>query len=131
MIFKEKVENGVAIFSMRGSLLSEPDALRFRERFHKLVDEGIRHVIIDLAEVTYINSVGLGALISALMTVRRAGGDILLAALDSSVGRVLTITRLSQVFEAFDSIDAAFLRFSKKRPVRKPAAKSKSARPGM
>ena len=111
MFFKEKIERGVAILSMRGNLLSEPDAVRFRKRFHDLVSSNIKHVIIDLGEVNYINSIGLGALVSALTTVRKVNGDIRLACLDRNVIKVFMITRLVQIFEIYDSVDQALIKY--------------------
>lgn len=109
MIFREKIDRGVAILSMRGSLLSETDAVRFRDRFHELAKSDTRHVIIDFSEVSHINSSGLGALVSAVATMRKVKGDIRLAHLDPNVLDVFEVTRLVQIFEIYDSVDRAFL----------------------
>jgi|ERR1041384_2359540 anti-sigma B factor antagonist len=110
MIFREKIEQGVAILGMSGSMLSETDAVRFRDRFHDLAKSHTRHIIIDFSEVNHINSVGLGALVSAVATVRRAKGDIRLAQLAENVLDVFTVTRLVQIFEIYDSVDQAFVK---------------------
>jgi anti-sigma B factor antagonist len=67
--------------------------------------------VIDLARTDWMNSVGLGMLISALTTVRNAGGRLVLANIDK-IESILTITRLISVFEHFDSRDAALKSFA-------------------
>ena len=109
MLFKEKIEQGVAILSMSGSMLSETDSVRFRERFHDLARSDTRHIIIDFGGVNHINSIGLGALVSAVVTIRKAKGDIKLAQLDEDVMDVFSVTRLVQIFEIYKSVDQAFV----------------------
>jgi anti-sigma B factor antagonist len=68
-------------------------------------------MIINLQEVTYIDSAGVGMLVAKMLSVRRAGGDMKLLHLTTRSNRVMTITRLLTVFEAFDDEEEAIRSF--------------------
>src|SRR2546421_12146 len=98
---EEKLVHDILILGMKGRLLSEPESLELRKRFHGFVEQKTTHIVIDLSGVNHINSIGLGALISALTTIRIAGGDIRLASINENVIGLFVITHLNRVFEIF------------------------------
>ena len=59
MQLKEKMENDVAVLSLKGDLLGEPDTTKIRDKIHSLVGDEVKRVIIDLGGVNYLNSSGL------------------------------------------------------------------------
>ena len=67
---------GCVIFSLKGNIMGGPDAEKFREELHTLIEAGKTEVIIDLGKVKFMNSSGLGILIGGLSTMRNAGGDL-------------------------------------------------------
>ena len=113
MQFTEHDRADICVLTMGGSLLSEPEALRLRESIYLLVEQRRRCVVVDLSGVTYINSLGLGAFVSAMMTMRRAGGDVRLAGIHADVMKLFTITHLMKVFEIFTSVDDAVASYAK------------------
>ena len=96
-------------------VLSFPEAVelegeasrRFREKIRRVVDEGRKNVVMDLGGVTFIDSSGLGALVSTLKALREAGGNLRLANVPARVRSVLEVTRLERVFESFDTVEEA------------------------
>ena len=112
MQLHEALNKSHALLSLSGSLLCEPDAFTLRQRIYRLVDQNILHVTIDLGEVNYINSCGLGLLISLLTTIRRAGGDLRLARVGLNVKNLFVVTQLSTIFQTYDSVEAAVASFS-------------------
>ena len=78
-------------------------APRLRDRLVQLVTEGPPQLVVDLSGVTFIDSMGLGALISGLKRARAHDGDLRLAGASDHVARVLAITRLDQAFVVGDS----------------------------
>ena len=78
----------------------------FHGKIHEYIQLNKKNIIVDLQKVEWMNSVGLGMLISALTTVRNAGGRLVLANI-TKIESILTITRLITVFEHFDSRDEA------------------------
>jgi anti-sigma B factor antagonist len=72
-----------------------------------LIEKKPERVVIDLSEVTYIDSAGLAALIQAMQKVEAYGGKFLLAGLQETVRSIFEISRLDQVFQIFPDVDAA------------------------
>ena len=83
----------------------------FHGKIHEYIQVNKKNICVDLASVDWMNSVGLGMLISALTTVKNAGGRLVLANIDK-IESILTITRLITVFEHFDSREEAIKSFS-------------------
>lgn len=84
-------------------------AAEFRALLLSLIDEGHRQLVIDLREVVFIDSSGLGALVSALKTIKRSGdaGDVRLAQVRPPVVALLEIIRLNRVFSSHASVEDA------------------------
>jgi anti-anti-sigma factor len=79
-----------------------------RKQLHDLVADGNARVVVDLSATDFIDSSGLGALISGLKVARQAGGDLRIAAPTRQVVTVLELTNLNRVLRAHDSADSAF-----------------------
>jgi len=99
--------DGIAVLEPRGKIMGGPDATILHEKLHECIEKGQKQVIIDLSRVEWMNSTGLGILISGLTTLRNSGGELKLANVTDKIQSLLTITKLVTVFEAFDSIDEA------------------------
>lgn len=82
-------------------------AQAFRELVAEVVADGRPRVVVDLAEVAFVDSSGLGALIAALKTCRQAGGDLRIAAVPPQVGTVLELTQMHRVLRAHADVDEA------------------------
>jgi anti-sigma B factor antagonist len=107
--FKEK--NGVTILEPRGKIMGGPDATILHDKLHDLIAEKKLKVVIDLSEVDWMNSTGLGILISGLTTLRNNQGDLKLASVTEKIQSLLTITKLITVFEAYDTVEEAITSF--------------------
>ena len=115
MNVKESLEGGITVVRVEGDFLSEPDQRIFTERIRELVRKGMRHVVIDLAKVKHMNSCGLGSLVCALTTLRKAGGDIRLAGMGTGVHDLFIITQLERIFEVFPTTEQAVDKFQADR----------------
>jgi anti-sigma B factor antagonist len=78
-----------------------------RERIVKLVEEGKIRLVVNLSDVGFMDSSGLGALVGALKRVNERGGRLVLACPEGSPLKVLTITGLDKVFPIHSSVDEA------------------------
>jgi anti-sigma B factor antagonist len=107
MKLSDSEKNGVAILEPKGKIMGGPDATLLHDKLHELIEKGQKKVIIDLAKVEWMNSTGLGILISSLTTLRNSQGELKLANVTQKIQSLLTITKLVTVFEAFDSVDEA------------------------
>ena len=104
-------KEGVAVLEPKGKIMGGPDATLLHEKLHECIEKGTKKVIIDLADVDWMNSTGLGILISGLTTLRNNGGELKLANVTEKIQSLLAITKLVTVFEAYDSVDDAIKSF--------------------
>jgi anti-sigma B factor antagonist len=104
-------ENNVVIIEPKGKIMGGPESIELHDLLHELIDAGKKNVVVDLSKVDWMNSSGLGILISGLTTVRRAGGELRLAQVTDKIQSLLTITKLITVFKAYDTIEEAIKSF--------------------
>ena len=78
----------------------------FRESIQSLLMEG-KNLVLDMSNITFVDSAGLGALLSALKQVSSVGGSLRLACLNDDVLNLFRLVRMNRVFEIFDSVDEA------------------------
>jgi len=101
------MEENVFVIKITGELMAGQDS----EKLRNVVDETIQseqvNVVVDMEEVNWMNSSGLGMLISALTSLRSSGGDMRLANLSERLKRPMQITKLDTVFQDFDSVAEA------------------------
>lgn len=84
-----------------------PAVTDFKEELKGLIDDGKTNVVADLSKVSFMNSSGLGAMISALTTLRNAGGDLKLCGASDRIESLLVVTKLITVFDHYKSLDEA------------------------
>jgi anti-sigma B factor antagonist len=112
MKLKSERHGSVVVMEMKGKVMGGPDATVFRDELKKHLDDGIRKVVIDLGKVDWMNSSGLGILIGGLTTVKNSTGEMKLARTTDKIQSLLMITKLVQVFDTYDSVEAAIASFS-------------------
>ena len=83
-------------------------ASTLRKQLQDIVEGGSSRIVVDLSATEFIDSSGLGALISGLKIARQEGGDLRIAATPEQVGTVLELTNLNRVLPTYDSVDTAF-----------------------
>lgn len=93
--------SGVQVINCAGRIVFGDEASQLRELVKRQIPENNR-IVLNLADVSYIDSGGIGTLVSLFTSARNAGGDIKLANLTKRVGDLLQITKLITVFESYD-----------------------------
>jgi anti-sigma B factor antagonist len=101
----------VLIIALKGKIMGGPESAQFHEQLKQAIAHGERKVVLDLGGVEWMNSTGLGLLISGFTTLRNAGGEMKLARSTEKIQSLLVITKLNTVFEGHDSIEAAVSSF--------------------
>ncbi|MBD3409280.1 MAG: anti-sigma factor antagonist [Ignavibacteriales bacterium] len=106
---KTKMEEryGAVVLSLSGNVMGGPDVAEFSDLLHKLLDEGKKNVVVDLAGVKFMNSSGLGMLISGMTTMTKGEGTFALANVGEKIQSLLMITKLITIFKTYDSVDDA------------------------
>ena len=99
---KTRRTEDVVILDLAGKLTIGEPVLSLRDTLRSLTGEGERKFILNLGEVTYIDSSGLGELVSSFTTIRNKGGDVKLLKLTSKTRDLLQMTKLLTVFDVYD-----------------------------
>jgi anti-sigma B factor antagonist len=104
--------DGVLVVDCSGRLLFGEESARLREIVKELLSQNPK-IVMNLREVNFIDSGGLGTLVSLFTSARNAGGAVKLASLNQRVGDLLQITKLFTIFEVFDDEQKAALSFKR------------------
>jgi anti-sigma B factor antagonist len=107
-----RTNDGVLVVDCTGRIIFGEESSLLREEVQKAVSENKR-ILLNLGEVNYIDSGGLGILVALDTTARNAGSTIKLAKLTKRVGDLLQVTKLLTVFDVHDSEAAAIESFRK------------------
>ena len=103
---------GALVVDCSGRLMFGEESASLRDTVKKLLAERPK-IVMNLREVNYIDSGGLGTLVSLYTTARNAGGAVKLASLSQRVGDLLQVTKLLTIFEVFDDPETAAKSFKK------------------
>jgi anti-sigma B factor antagonist len=103
----DKTVEGVAIYSLEGKLAGLEGRGMIQEKVHEAINNKIKHVILDLSKVMWIDSTGLGELIAALSSIKKNDGNLVLTNIQAPVQSLLKMTNLNQIFDMFDSVEQA------------------------
>lgn len=112
MKIKERKRDGVAILEMSGKLMGGPDAESFAEILKTLIHEGCHNVVVNMEKVKWVNSTGLGILISGYTTLKKSGGELKLLKVSDRIENIFIVSKLFTVFESFQDEDEAVRSFS-------------------
>ncbi len=103
MKIEERALENVVVLDLKGKLtIGEGDAL-LKETIQKLIDQGHNKLLLNLEEVPYVDSAGLGEIVRTYTTVSRQGGSLKLVNLTKRITDLLAITKLLTVFDTFES----------------------------
>jgi anti-sigma B factor antagonist len=111
MKLTDRVQDGVVILQPKGKIMGGPDASLLHDKLYEYLKQDMRKVVIDLKDVDWMNSTGLGILISGYTTLRNNSGALKLANVTEKIQSLLTITKLVTVFESYDSVEEAVKTF--------------------
>ena len=103
---------GVAVVDLVGRLTSSDNAGALGARVARLMAEGHTQVVLNLAQLSYMDSCGLGEMVSCYSQVQKAGGSIRLAQTTARIQDLLALTKLLTVFESYETEDLALASFA-------------------
>jgi anti-sigma B factor antagonist len=102
MKYKVREEGNVTVIDLSGKLMGGYDADVFRDLVHELIEKGRKKIVVNLAGIKWINSTGIGILITGYTTLRKNKGDLKLLNVSKKIESILYITKLNLIFECFD-----------------------------
>ena len=107
MEISERHDGKVTVLNLSGKITLGEGDLLLKDKLHSLLNQGRKDVLLNLAQVSYVDSAGLGAIVAAYTTMTREGGSLKLANVTKKLQDLLSITKLLTVFDTFDSEDEA------------------------
>lgn len=113
MILSTTTSGDATVIALSGNLMGGPDASALNGKLHELVGTGNTRVVLDLSQVEFINSSGLGLLIGGATTLRNAGGALKIAGASGKILALIKITKLTSVFETYPTVAEAAASFKK------------------
>jgi len=121
MQITERAVGDVTILALEGRLVLDEGDVALRDYINRIVDQGRVKIVLDMQNVTRLDSAGIGMLVSKFLTCYRKGGSVKLLHLTIRGDHLLHITKLHTVFEIFDSEEEAIRSFGLE-PVVRPGA---------
>ena len=103
--------NGVTILDLSGRITLGEGSVQLRDAIRGLIGKGTKHILLNLGEVNYIDSSGLGELVSAFTTARNQQAEVKLLNLTKKVHDLLQLTKLYTVFDIYDDEASAIASF--------------------
>src|SRR5262249_47167024 len=113
MTVSERSAGSVTILDVSGHVTLNDGADQIRDKVKAVLAESKRYVLMNLGQVSYMDSAGLGELVQAYSTVSKAGGALKLVSPTKRLKDLLVITKLATVFESFDDEAVAVASFNK------------------
>lgn len=112
MAINERKRNDVTILDLKGKITIGAAEEALRDAVHRVLAAGAQKVVLNLKDVTTIDSSGVGELVSSYTHAANRGGKVKLANLPPKINDILTITQLITVFDVYDSEDEAVASFA-------------------
>ncbi len=113
MKLTDREQDGIIILEPKGKIMGGPDATLLHDKLHEYIESNKTKIIIDLGKVDWMNSTGLGILISSYTTLKNNSGKLKLANVTDKIKSLLVITKLEGVFETHDTIEDAIESYKK------------------
>jgi anti-sigma B factor antagonist len=107
----DRVVNGVDVVDIEGRIVLGEESNAFREKVKSLLAAGKKKIVLNLAQVSYIDSAGLGTLVATFHSARSQGATLKLTNLGTKFKEVLQVTKLMTVFDTYDTEAAAISSF--------------------
>ena len=107
MKIKEKIENHVAVLTLSGKMMGGPETTALHDHIRGLISDGITKAVIDLGDVKWMNSSGMGVLMACTTTLNNSEGKLVLARVSEKVNSLLIITQLIKVFDTYETVERA------------------------
>jgi anti-sigma B factor antagonist len=104
-------EGNIGLIEAKGSLVGGDETVELRQAVAGFLDRGYEKLIIDLSNVTYLNSTAIGVLVSAYTSYSRRGWQVKLCGVNKNIDNIFVITKLTLVFDVLETRDEAIKSF--------------------
>lgn len=112
MKYNRDDKGDVTVLRLEGKLMGGPDADEFKKIVKELVATDRKNVLVDMGKVSWVNSTGLGILISNYTTLKNHGGCFKLLHVNKRIRQIFMVTKLHTIFETFEDEEKALASFA-------------------
>ena len=107
LTFRDQTVNNVKVFHLYGKIIGDSDTNELCNRIRKLNEEDMKNFVIDFRNVKWISSLGLGAMMGCLTSIRNKGGDLRLSNVHDAARKSFKLTGFDALLKMYDTIDGA------------------------
>ena len=111
MNIKQNLKGDVMVLNLSGKIMGGPDHDKFQGEIKELINDGHVDILLDMHKVNWVNSTGLGILVSAFHTLKKNGGRLKICKVSDRIDNILNVTQLKLVFETFEDCQEALASF--------------------
>jgi anti-sigma B factor antagonist len=111
MKFSSRQEGDVMVFDLKGGLEGGPDTYAIKDVVTEMIEDGRRNFLLNLDNVDFINSTGIGIVAGVYAGISKAGGQLKICNANEKVSRVMMITKLLEVFDSYTHEEEALQAF--------------------
>ncbi len=108
----KRMEGDIAVITLSGKLMGGPDTDSIRDIIRECLEGDSKKILMDLGDVSWVNSTGLGILIASHVTVTNAGGMLKLCRVAKRINQIFMVTKLHTVFETFEAEEEALASYT-------------------
>ncbi len=101
MKFSSRQAGDVTVYALKGGLEGGPDTYKIKDDVKEKLARGDRKFLLNMDGVDYVNSTGVGIVVSVYSTIKNAGGDMKISNANERVSRIMMITKLLEVFDSY------------------------------
>lgn len=112
MEIDEKKYGDVLVLSLSGELMGGQETKGFQDRIYRAIEEDDSKIVVDMNNLKWMNSSGLGIIMACLTTLRGGDGDLRLANISDRVKRPIEVTKLDRVIKLYSTVDEAVNSFT-------------------
>ena len=111
MKIKKNPKEDVMVLELSGKIMGGPDYEKFHSEVKALINEGYIDILLDFSKVVWINSTGIGLLITGYHTLKKNGGRMKICSVGPRVESIIMVTQLDRVFDVFEKCEEAVSSF--------------------
>lgn len=112
MKINQSLQGDVMVLKISGKIMGGPDHEKFQGEVKELIAEGHVDILLNMSKVSWVNSTGLGILVSAFHTLKKNGGRLKICEVNDRIDNILNVAQLKLVFETYDKCDEAMASFA-------------------
>lgn len=107
MILKEECAGKVAVIEVKGKLMGGKETRECHQRIKDFLSKGYKDIVVDLSQVQWVNSLGMGMLVGCYTSCTNAGGELRIGGVSKKTKSMLEMMKLTTIFKIFDNREMA------------------------